>query len=49
VRPSALSGTRKIAGVIFSDTNRTDFTEKQFVRVDVTDEFAFSDEVEPLL
>jgi hypothetical protein len=42
VRPSALSGTRKIVDVIFSSTNRnTDFTEKHFVRVDVTDEFPY--------
>jgi hypothetical protein len=42
VRPSPLSGTRKIADVIFSYTNRnTDFTEKFFVRVDVTEEFPF--------
>jgi PatG Domain len=42
VRPSALSGTRKIAEVIFSYTNRhTDVTEKFFVRVDVTEEFPF--------
>jgi hypothetical protein len=42
VRPSPLSGTRKIAEVIFSYTNRaTDVTEKFFVRVDVTEEFPF--------
>jgi hypothetical protein len=42
VRPSALSGTRKIVDVIFSYTNRnTDFTEKFFVRVDVSEEFPF--------
>jgi hypothetical protein len=41
-RPSALSSTRKIMEVIFSFTNRnTDFTEKFFVRVDVTEEFPF--------
>jgi PatG C-terminal len=40
--PSHLSGTRKVLDVIFSYTNRnTDFTEKFFVRVDVTDEFPF--------
>jgi hypothetical protein len=40
--PSPLSGTRKIVDVIFSYTNRnTDFTEKFFVRVDVTEEFPF--------
>jgi hypothetical protein len=37
-----LSATRKIVEVIFSYTNRnTDFTEKFFVRVDVTEEFPF--------
>lgn len=42
VRPSPLSGTRKIVEVIFSYTNRaTDVTEKCFVRVDVTEEFPF--------
>lgn len=42
VRPSTLSGTRNIVDVIFSYTNRnTDFTEKFFVRVDVTEEFPF--------
>ena len=42
VRPSPLSGTRRIVEVIFSYTNRnTDFTEKFFVRVDVTEEFPF--------
>jgi PatG Domain len=42
VRPSSLSGTRKIVDVIFSYTNRnTDFTEKFFVRVDVNDEFPY--------
>jgi hypothetical protein len=42
VRPSPLSGTRKIVEVIFSFTNRnTDVTEKYFVRVDVTEEFPF--------
>ena len=42
VRPSPLSGTRNIVEVIFSYTNRnTDFTEKYFVRVDVTEEFPF--------
>jgi PatG C-terminal len=42
VLPSPLSGTRKIVDVIFSYTNRnTDFTEKFFVRVDVTEEFPF--------
>jgi hypothetical protein len=42
VRPSPLSSTRKIVDVIFSYTNRnTDFTEKFFARVDVTEEFPF--------
>jgi hypothetical protein len=42
VRPSPLSGTRKIVDVIFSHTNRnTDYTEKSFVRVDITEEFPF--------
>jgi hypothetical protein len=42
VRSSALSSTRNIVDVIFTYTNRnTDFTEKFFVRVDVTDCFPF--------
>jgi PatG C-terminal len=42
VRPSRLSGVRKIVDVIFSFTSRTtDVTEKYFVRVDVTEEFPF--------
>jgi hypothetical protein len=42
VHTSTLSGVRRIVEVIFSFTNRrTDVTEKQFVRVDVTDEFPF--------
>jgi hypothetical protein len=42
VRPSSLSSTRIIVDVIFSYTNRnTDFTEKFFVRCDVTEEFPF--------
>ncbi len=42
VRPSRLSGTRKIVDVIFSYTNRnTNVTEKYFVRVDVAEEFPF--------
>jgi hypothetical protein len=42
VRPSLLSGTRKLLDVIFAYTNRnTDFTEKFYVRVDVTEEFPF--------
>jgi hypothetical protein len=41
-RRSPLSGTRAIVDVIFAYTNRrTDFTEKFFVRVDVTEEFPF--------
>ncbi|WHZ25538.1 MAG: hypothetical protein OJF51_000333 [Nitrospira sp.] len=42
VRPSPLSGTRKIVEVIFAYTNRnTDYTEKFCVRCDVTEEFPF--------
>ncbi len=42
VRPSHLSGLCKIVDVIFAYTNRnTDFIEKFFVRVDVTEEFPF--------
>lgn len=42
VHPSTLSGARRIVEVIFCYTNRrTDVTEKDFVRVDVTDEFPF--------
>jgi PatG Domain len=42
VRPSALGATRSLVDVIFAYTNRnTDFTEKFFVRVDVTEEFPF--------
>lgn len=42
VRPSRLSGTRKIVDPIFTFTDRqTDVTEKYFVRVDVTEEFPF--------
>ena len=42
VRPSSLSSTRNIVDIILSFTNRnTDFTEKSFVRVDVTEEFPF--------
>jgi hypothetical protein len=42
VRPSRLSGVRRIVDVIFSYTHRqTDVTEKYFVRVDVTEEFPF--------
>jgi hypothetical protein len=42
VRPSPLSGVRKVVNVIFSYTDRnTDVTSKCFVRVDVTEEFPF--------
>ena len=42
VRPSSLSGVRRLVEVILSYTNRnTDFTQKFFVRVDVTEEFPF--------
>ena len=42
VLPSALRGTRNIVEVICSYTNRTtDFTDKWFVRVDVTELFPF--------
>jgi hypothetical protein len=42
VRRSPLSSTRNIVDVIFSYTNRnTDFTEKFFVRCDLTEEFPF--------
>ncbi|HMJ07702.1 MAG TPA: hypothetical protein VK468_01775 [Pyrinomonadaceae bacterium] len=42
VLPSLLSGTRKIVDVVFGYTNRvSDFKEKFFVRVDVTEEFPF--------
>ena len=42
VRPSPLSSTRNLTDVIFAYTNRsTDFTEKFFARVDVTEEFPF--------
>lgn len=42
VRPSPVSGTRKIMDVIFAYTNRNnDFVEKFSVRVDVTEEFPF--------
>ncbi len=41
-RRSPLSGTRKVIEVIFSYTSRsTDFTEKFFVRVDVTEQWPF--------
>jgi hypothetical protein len=42
VRESPLSGTRNIVDVIFAYTNRnTDYTEKVFVRCDMTEEFPF--------
>jgi PatG C-terminal len=42
VRPSRLSGTRKIVDVIFSYENRLNrATQRWFVRVDVTEEFPF--------
>jgi hypothetical protein len=42
VRPSRLKGTRNILDVIFSYTSRnTDFTEKFFVRCDMTELFPF--------
>jgi len=42
VRPSPLSGTRKVVDVVFSFTNRnTDVVGKHSVRADVTDEFPF--------
>jgi len=42
VRPSRLSGTRRILDVIFTYTYReTDVDEKHFVRVDVSEEFPF--------
>jgi hypothetical protein len=42
VRPSVVTSARKVVEVVFSFTNRaSDFTEKFFVRVDVTEEFPF--------
>jgi hypothetical protein len=43
VRPSRLSGTRKILDVIFSYENLAAYraTQKWFVRVDVTEEWPF--------
>jgi hypothetical protein len=42
VRPSRLSGVRRIVDVIFSFSHRqTDVTERYFARVDVTEEFPF--------
>lgn len=42
VRPSLVGSPRKVVDVIFAYTNRqTDFSEKFFVRVDVTEQFPF--------
>jgi cyclic patellamide precursor peptide PatG len=42
VKPSRLSGVRRIVDVVFSFTHReTDVVEAYFVRVDVTEEFPF--------
>jgi hypothetical protein len=42
VRPSPLSGARRVVDVIFAYNNRqTDVTDKFAVRVDVTEEFPF--------
>lgn len=42
ILPSSLSGARSIVDAVFSYTHReTDFTEKFFVRLDVTEEFPF--------
>ena len=42
VRPSRLSGSRTILDVIFSYRHRqTDVIDKQYVRVDVTEQFPF--------
>jgi hypothetical protein len=42
LRPSPLSSTRNIVDCVFAYTNRnTDFTEKFFVRCDITEEFPF--------
>jgi hypothetical protein len=42
VRRSPLSSTRSIVDVVFAYTNRnTDYTEKHFVRCDLTEEFPF--------
>jgi PatG C-terminal len=42
VRPSRLSGTRKVVDVVFSYENRTNrAAQKWFARVDVTEEFPF--------
>ncbi len=42
VRPSRLSGVRKIVDAIFSFNHReTDVVEKSFIRIDVTEQFPF--------
>ncbi len=42
VRPSSLSDAHKVVKVIFSFTHRnTDVVSKQFVRVDVDEQFPF--------
>src|SRR5262249_12439991 len=42
VRPSRLSGVRKVVDIIFSYAHRqTDVTDKYFCRVDVSEEFPF--------
>lgn len=42
VRPSLLSGTRRIVDVVFSFTDRaTEIVDKRFVRVDVSEKFPF--------
>ena len=42
VRPSSLSGTRRIVDVVFTYTHRqTDVDDKYFCRVDVSEEFPF--------
>jgi hypothetical protein len=42
VLPSPLSSTRKIVDIVFTYSNRkTDFSEKYYVRCDVTEEFPF--------
>ena len=40
MRPSGLTGTRRIVEVVFSFTNRTtDVVDKFFARIDVTEQF----------
>ena len=42
VRPSSLSGTRRVVDVVFTYTDRkTDVADRYFCRVDVTEEFPF--------